>query len=85
MMRDLDQLPHVSEEGHLGPPDEEGGPNPCPWYDEVFNSPDAESMEEAIGKCMEGLQGQEHTGFTQLHRLLRHVPGLGQCRRIPAE
>jgi hypothetical protein len=52
----------------------EGDSNPCPEDEEFYNAPDAESMEEAIGKFIEGLQGQEHSGFTQLHRHLDVLP-----------
>jgi hypothetical protein len=36
-----------------------------------FTSVVADSMEEAICKFMEGLEGQERSGFSQIHRLLR--------------
>ncbi len=52
----------------------EGGPNPCPEDEEFFNTPDAASMEEAIGKFMESLEGQGRGGFTQLDRLLQRLP-----------
>ncbi len=31
-------------------------------------------MEEAIGKFMEGMEKQEHTGYTALHKLLEGLP-----------
>ncbi len=40
----------------MKPPHDEGGPNARPEDEEIFNAPDAEIMEEAIGKFMEGLQ-----------------------------
>jgi hypothetical protein len=52
-MRYVGQPFHVREEGDIGPPDVEGGPNSCPKDEVFFKAPDAESMEEAIGKFME--------------------------------
>jgi hypothetical protein len=55
--------------------DSEGGdPNPCREDEEFFSAPDAESQEEAINKFMEGLEGEEHSGFSQIHRLLSSLP-----------
>jgi hypothetical protein len=42
----------------MGAPHEEGDPNPCPEGEEFFNTSSGESMEEAISKIMDGLQGQ---------------------------
>ena len=61
-----------SEEGP--PPSEEGDPNPCPEDEEFFSAPDAQGMEGAINKFMEGLEGQERSGFSQLNRLLSVLP-----------
>jgi hypothetical protein len=58
----------------MGPSDEEGDPNPCPEDEELHKSPDADSMEEAIDRFMEGLEGQERPGFSQIHRLLQRLP-----------
>jgi hypothetical protein len=57
----------------MGLSDDEGDPNPCP-EDAVFHVPDADSMEEAIDKSMEGVEGQERAGFNQIHRLLQRLP-----------
>ena len=52
----------------------EGDPKGGPDIDELFDRPDAASMEGAINKFMEGLEGQERTGFAQIHRLLSRLP-----------
>jgi hypothetical protein len=36
---------------------------------ECFDAPDADSMEEAISKFVEGLDSQERSGFDDIHRL----------------
>ena len=41
---------------------------------EFFYAPDAESQEEAINRCMEGLEQQEHSGFSQIDRLMSSLP-----------
>jgi hypothetical protein len=74
LMGDVGQPPHVSEDGEMGPSDEEGDPNPCPEDEEFYKVPDADSMEEAIGRFMEGLEGQERAGFSQIHSLLQRLP-----------
>ena len=51
-----------------------GDPNPCPEDDEFFGVPDAESQEEAINRFMEGLEQQEHSGFSQIDRLISSLP-----------
>ena len=43
---------------------EDGDPSPCPEDDEFFVRPDAGAMDEAIGKFLDGLDGQERSGFT---------------------
>ena len=54
---------------------EDGDPNPCPEDEEFFECrPDAADMEEAIGKFMEGMEKQEHTGYSTLHKLLQGLP-----------
>ena len=53
---------------------EEGDSNPCPEDEEFFKGPDADSMEEAIGKFLDGLEGQEHSGFKDMHRFLAKLP-----------
>ena len=52
----------------------EGDPKGGPDIDQLFDRPDAASMEGAINKFMEGLEGQERTGFAQIHRLLSRLP-----------
>ncbi len=73
-MGDVGQPPHVREDGDMGPSDEEGNPNPCPEDEEFHKVPDADSVEEVIGKFMEGLEGQVRAGFNQIHRLLQRLP-----------
>ena len=51
-MLDASQLPVEQEP-------EEGDPSPCPEDEEFFVRPDAAGMEEAIGKFLDGLEGQE--------------------------
>ncbi len=62
------QPPISSEQQH-----DKRDPGPCPLEDEeCFDAPDAASgMEEAISKCVEGLESQEHSGFDDIHRLLK--------------
>ena len=57
---------------------EEEDHSPCrqDHGDEGFSAgPDAASMEGAISKFMEGLEGQEHSGFPRIHRLLWRTLG----------
>jgi hypothetical protein len=43
--------------------------------DEFFESrQDAATMEEAIGKFMDGMEAQERGGFKELHSLLARLP-----------
>jgi hypothetical protein len=74
LMGDVGQSPRVREDGDMGPSDEKGDPNPCPEDEEFHKEPDADCMEEAIGKFMEGLEGQERAGFSQIHSLLQRLP-----------
>ncbi len=53
---------------------EEGDPSPCPEDEEFFVRPDATGMEEAIGKFLDGLEGQEGRGFEEIHRFLATLP-----------
>ena len=46
---------------------EEGDPSPCPEDEQVFVRPDVAGMEEAIGKFLDGLEGQERRGFEEMH------------------
>ncbi len=53
--------PHVeSEQEH-----DEGDLAPCPEDDEIFVRPNAAGMEEAIGKFLDGMEGQELSGFQE--------------------
>ncbi len=42
--------------------------------EEFDKATDADSMEETISKFMEGLEGQERAGFSQIHRLIQRLP-----------
>ena len=53
---------------------DEGDPAPCPEDEEFFGGPDAESQEEAINQFLDGLEGQERTGFKDIHRFLDRLP-----------
>lgn len=49
--------------------------HPCPEDEEFFEwRPEAEYMEDAIGKFMEGMDKQELTGYAALHKLLEGLP-----------
>ena len=50
-------------------------------HEEFSAGPDAASMEGAISKFMEGPEGQEHSGFSQIHRLLSCLPVPVQKRK----
>ena len=63
---------------------------PCLEDEEFFDAlPDAAAMEKAIGKFMDCMEEQEHSGFKDLHRLLARLPvpsvnawkALQQCLR----
>ncbi len=58
----------------MRPSDEEWDPSPCPEDEEFHQAPDADSMQEAIGKFMEGQEGHERAAFSQIHRLLQRLP-----------
>jgi hypothetical protein len=75
-LRDEDMLaagpvsmqPHVKD-------DDEGDGNPCTEDEEFFQGrPDADDMEEAITKFLGGMEGQERSGFKDLHRFLGCLP-----------
>ncbi len=60
--------PHVMD-------DDEGDDNPCTEDEEFFQGrPDADDMEEAITKFFYGMEGQERSGFKDLHRFLGRLP-----------
>ena len=52
----------------------EGDPVPCPEDEEFFVRPNAGDMEEAIDKFLDGLDGQERSGFEEMHRFLATLP-----------
>ena len=55
--------------------DESGNVDPCPEDEEFFNArPDAATMEEAIGKFMDGMEAHESDGFKDLHRFVGRLP-----------
>ena len=55
--------------------DDDRDPDPCPSEDEeLFDALDAESMEEAINKFVDGLESQERSGFDDIHWLIKHLP-----------
>jgi hypothetical protein len=62
-------------------PLEEMDPLPCPEDEEFFVSPDSASMEEAIGKFMEGLESQESSNVYEVNLWMwqfgRRKPRLG--------
>ena len=58
-----------------GTDDDEGDNNPCSEDEEFFQGrPGAEDMDEAITKFLDGLEGQERSGFKDLHRFLGRLP-----------
>jgi hypothetical protein len=66
---------------------DERDPDPCPPEDdECFNAQDADSMEEAISKFVDGLESQEHSGFfmtsTDSLKVLS-VPVTKAIRQVP--
>ncbi len=65
------------------PPADPGSENegdyndPCKEDEEFFESrPDAETMDEAINKFMDGMEAQERGGFKDLRRFLGRLPVL---------
>jgi hypothetical protein len=60
--------PHITD-------DDEGGDNLCIEDEEFFQGrPDADNMEEAITKFLDGMEGQERSAFKDLHRFLGCLP-----------
>ena len=60
--------PHVTD-------DDEGDNTPCTEDEEFFQGrPDADDMEEAITKFLDGMEVQERSGFKDLHRFLGRLP-----------
>ena len=57
------------------PVDEDQDPHPCEEDEEFFKSrPDAEEMEEAISKFLDGMPAVELKRYEQLHRHLVWLP-----------
>ena len=55
--------------------DDERDGSPCRQDEEFFQGgPDADAMEEAITNFLDGLEGQERSGFKDLHRFLGRLP-----------
>ena len=52
----------------------EGDPVPCPEDEEFFVRSNAGDMEEAIDKFLDGLDGQERSGFEEMHCFLATLP-----------
>ena len=52
----------------------EGDPDPCPEEEENFVRPHAGDMEEAIDKFLDGLDGQERSGFEEMRCFLATLP-----------
>ena len=61
---------------------EEGDLDPWayPEDEEFFVRPDAAGMEEAIGKFLDGLEGQERNGFEEMIKPIREP----RCSQAPA-
>ncbi len=55
--------------------DEDMDPNPCEEDEDFFKSrPNAEEMEQAISKFLDGMPVLESNGYQQLHRHLAKLP-----------
>jgi hypothetical protein len=55
--------------------EEERDCNPCSEDEEFFQGgPDEDAMEEAITKFLDGMEGQERSGFKDLHSFLGRLP-----------
>ena len=52
----------------------DGDPVPCPEDEEYFVRPNAGDMEEAIDIFLDGLDGQERSGFAEMHCFLATLP-----------
>ena len=55
---------------------DEADPRPAAEDEEFFQAPDAQSKEVAINKFLDGIEGQECSGFKDIHRFLNHLPVL---------
>jgi hypothetical protein len=58
------------------PPVESDEADQCPVPEDgkCFEAQDAQSKEEAINKFLDGIEGQECSGFKDIHRFLNHLP-----------
>ena len=55
--------------------DESGNNDPCPEDEEYFDArQDTATMEEAIGKFMDGMEAQERDGFKHLCQFVGRLP-----------
>jgi hypothetical protein len=71
--------PHVTD-------DDEGDNTPCTEDEEFFQGrPDADTMEEAITKFLDGMEGQERGGFKDLHRFIGRLPLKGDQSMLHSE
>ncbi len=50
---------------------EQGEPDVPPEDEEFFDTPDADAMEKAISKFVNGLEQQERRGFTKINTYLQ--------------
>ncbi len=64
-------VPPVVEGGQV---EDEGDHNPCPQDEADFIRPDAEEMEEAISKLMDGIEKQKCGVFNHIHTFLSKLP-----------
>ena len=63
---------------------EQRDPDVPPEDEELFETPDAYAMEEAISKFLDGLEQQERRGFTEIQTYLQRlpVPGSAEIRKM---
>ncbi len=54
--------------------EDKGDPSPCPEDEDYFIRPEAQRMQEAISKFLDGIEGQEHYGFKHSHTFLAKLP-----------
>ena len=72
MQRDANRLVPDTQQAPADQDNDRG--EPCPEDNEFFDRPDADTMEEAISRFMDGLEAQERGGFNDLHGLLGRLP-----------
>jgi hypothetical protein len=76
-LRDSVQPPELGPEVQPPIESDEADPCPVPEDDECFEAPDAQSKEETINKFLDdipGIEGQECSGFKDIHRFLNQLP-----------